>query len=574
MTMQENFDYVQRGFRILVQSMSGYIGRELSKIYKDRWWNEVLYTLSDQRELPVSGSYGELLDSLDIANCLRLLDREWQNVFKEQLDLNCRTWAKELMGVRNIVSHIGQQDIDQPLAERALDTMGLLCAQIDPDGADEIRELYREVRARAEDATVVQYTGIAQPASASARGEMKEGSLLKLVDTELVQRTTLSRKVTYGGKTTVYPVYKVRLDALYYNDQNDRIATWISNYEAENGAGALSDLNTETYNRIIENFIYESNPDSIQKTQRNIGIVGQREPGVTLADGRIVDGNRRFTCLRRLQREKGEQQWFETVIMDVDMREDRKQIKQLELSIQHGEEKKVDYDPIDYAVGTYRDIVQTKLLTVEEYAASTNESLAEVKQRLTIAEIVSEFLEYAKVPEQYHIAREYQVYSLFTEMLAPLKQLDDEDKKKLKKIVFNNVLIKAIPDQRKFIRDLKNLIKNGTYDKFFEEQEKTGKEIEEKLSEAGAYSKAELEKFAAESADHAENMQYSMERALQQTRNAVMKAKPAENVTKSIALMLDIDTRILNKLEDEDRENFTSALDELSEIIENFRKLL
>ena len=154
--MQENFDYVQRGFRILVQSMSGYIGRELSKIYKDRWWNEVLYTLSDQRELPVSGSYGELLDSLDIANCLRLLDREWQNVFKEQLDLNCRTWAKELMGVRNIVSHIGQQDIDQPLAERALDTMGLLCAQIDPDGADEIRELYREVRARAEDATVVQ----------------------------------------------------------------------------------------------------------------------------------------------------------------------------------------------------------------------------------------------------------------------------------------------------------------------------------------------------------------------------------------------------------------------------------
>lgn len=121
--MQENFDYVQRGFRILVQSMSGYIGRELSKIYKDRWWNEVLYTLSDQHELPVSGSYGELLDSLDIANCLRLLDREWQNVFKELLDLNCRTWAKELMGVRNIVSHIGQQDLDQTLAERALDTI-------------------------------------------------------------------------------------------------------------------------------------------------------------------------------------------------------------------------------------------------------------------------------------------------------------------------------------------------------------------------------------------------------------------------------------------------------------------
>lgn len=27
-----------------------------------------------------------------------------------------------------------------------------------------------------------------------------------------------------------YPVYKIRLDKLYFNDQNDRIATWISQY--------------------------------------------------------------------------------------------------------------------------------------------------------------------------------------------------------------------------------------------------------------------------------------------------------------------------------------------------------
>ena len=52
----------------------------------------------------------------------------------------------------------------------------------------------------------------------------------------------------------------------------------------------------------------------------------------------------------------------------------KKQIKLLELAIQHGEEKKVDYDLIDYAIGTYRDIVQTGLLTVEEYAASANET--------------------------------------------------------------------------------------------------------------------------------------------------------------------------------------------------------
>ena len=81
------------------------------------------------------------------------------------------------------------------------------------------------------------------------------------------------------------------------------------------------------YNRIIENFITESNPEAIQKTQKNIALVGQREPGVTLADGRIVDGNRRFTCLRRMQRESADPVYFETVIMEMDIREDKKQIK-------------------------------------------------------------------------------------------------------------------------------------------------------------------------------------------------------------------------------------------------------
>ena len=71
----------------------------------------------------------------------------------------------------------------------------------------------------------------------------------------------------------------------------------------------------------------------------NLALVGQQQPGVILADGRIVDGNRRYTCLRRIQRESGEKQFFETVIMNADMNKDRKQIKLLELSIQHGEEE-------------------------------------------------------------------------------------------------------------------------------------------------------------------------------------------------------------------------------------------
>ena len=573
--MQENFELVQRGFRILVSSMSGYIGQELNRTYKNNWWNEVLSTLYDQRDLPYSGTYGELLDSLDVANCIRLIDRKWNDVFRNLLSQNCRTWAKELMGVRNIVAHIGQQDLEQPMAERALDTMALLCTEIDVEGAREIREIYKDVRARADDSVKsLVYTGLEQPASDSKRGALTKGSLLQLVNTDVVQKTTLTRKVTYGGRTIVYPVYRVRLDYLYYNDQNDRIATWITRYESENGTDALSGLNVEIYNRIIENFICESNPEAITKTQKNIALVGQREPGVTLADGRIVDGNRRYTCLRKIQREKMEPVYFETVIMDMDIREDKKQIKLLELAIQHGEEKKVDYDLIDYAVGTYRDVVQTKLLTIEEYASSTNEALADVKKRIEIADVIYEFLTYLKVPEQYHIAREYQVYSLFQEMMASLRKLNDDKRQQLKIIVFNNVIMKAMPDQRKFIRDIKGLIKNGTYVAYFEDQKKWAAVIQEKLQKVDVHSKEDVDKFAEENKIITEELQFSMERALLKSRSQILKNKPSENVSKSIALMTDVDPRLFHKMDSEEKENFRAELEELAKIIESFQKIL
>lgn len=576
--MQENYLFVQKGFRILLGSMSGYIGQKMNRCYGSRWWNEILDTLDDQRNLPYDGEYGDLIDSLDIANCIRIIDRRWNEVFRASLSLNCRTWAKELMGVRNIVSHLGQQDLEQPMAERALDTMVLLCQEMDPDGADEIREYYRIIRAKAESDVGSDnrqdFIGIAQPASDSKRGELTEGSLLQLKDADIVEKTTLTRKVTYGGKTVVYPVYRVRLDKLYYNDQNDRIATWITRYESENGTDSLSEMNLDIYNRIIENFICESNPDAIQKTQKNIALVGQREPGVTLADGRIVDGNRRYTCLRRLQRESDKPMYFETVIMDMDIKADKKQIKLLELAIQHGEEKKVDYDLIDFAVGTYRDIVQTGLLTIEEYASSANETAADVRKRIEVAEVICEFLEYIKLPEQYHVAREYQVYSLFQEMMAPLKKLNDDEKQVLKTIAFNNTMMSAITDQRKFIRDIKKLLKNGAYDTYFAEQQKIGQDISEGFSAIEVKSKADVDRFAQENVKLTESLQISMERALLRSRAQQIKAKPSENISRCIEMMMDVDQRLFIKMDYEEKEELKVELDELAKIVESFRNAL
>lgn len=574
--MQENIDLVQRGFRLLLGSLSGYIGQELHGQYGNGWWTNVLYTLDDQRrDLPLDGTYGDLVDSLDIANCIRLINRKWRDTFEQKLPIDCRTYANELMGVRNIVSHIGQQDLDQRTSERALDTMYRLCNEIDPENADEIYNLYQEIRARAADIQPPVYMGLPQPVSESGRRTPDEHNILLIDNKEIIEKTALTKKVVFGGKTVVYPVYRVHLDYLFYNDQNDRIATWISRYEAENGQGSLYSLDFEIYNRIIEGFICDSNQDAINKTKKNIDMVGQREPGVALADGRIVDGNRRFTCLRQLQRETSEPLYFETVIMDMDIHEDKKQIKLLELAIQHGEESKVDYDLIDYAIGTYRDVVLTNLLTVEEYAESANEKPADVKKRIEVAKVISEFLEYLKLPEQYHVAREYQVYSLFQEMMAPLNKLKKkEEKEQLKKIAFTNAMMAAIPDQRKFIRDIKGLVGNANYENYFADQKQIQDKIQEKYAEASIRSKEDVDKFAEEHAALKEELQYSMERALAKARNIQLKNKPGETVSRCFNSLMDVDTRLFAKLNPEEKAELFGNLEELIKVCENMKRYL
>ena len=171
--MQENYEYVQKGFHTLLPVMSGYIGQEFNRVYGSNWWQEVLEALSDQMgNLPEEGSYGDLVDSLDVANCLRLIDRRWKEVFRTKLPLDCRNWAKELMGVRNKVAHIGSEDMKQHDAERALDTMALLCEYFDPESTEGIRKYYRIVRYGSEEGSVAADTKkVSAKMEASARSE-------------------------------------------------------------------------------------------------------------------------------------------------------------------------------------------------------------------------------------------------------------------------------------------------------------------------------------------------------------------------------------------------------------------
>lgn len=175
--MAENVELVQKGFRILHPLLAGYIALEMNREYGEGWWSEVLSVLSDQeRDLPKTGEFGELVDSLDMANCLRLFDRQWNSIFRRKLSKDYRTWATELMGVRNKSAHIGGQDFSENDTWRALDTMSRLCEIIDAEGAEEIKSIMRESRYGSSMGSTTVTQGNAQP----AKGKGEAAVLTKL----------------------------------------------------------------------------------------------------------------------------------------------------------------------------------------------------------------------------------------------------------------------------------------------------------------------------------------------------------------------------------------------------------
>ena len=108
--MGNNHVKVSQGFRILLSGLAPYIARELSNEYGSDWWADgVMDILYDEqkRNLPYTGEWGELVDSLDIARALLLFDIHWHRIFRKKLSLDYRTWAKELIGVRNKLAHLG-----------------------------------------------------------------------------------------------------------------------------------------------------------------------------------------------------------------------------------------------------------------------------------------------------------------------------------------------------------------------------------------------------------------------------------------------------------------------------------
>ena len=299
-----------------------------------------------------------------------------------------------------------------------------------------------------------------------------------------VLRTEQAVKHTIDGQTGTYPVYRIRIDQLYYNNHNDRIATWLSKYRAENNGKDPIELPRDEYNSIIEGFIVQSNTDAIRSTQKNIAAFGQRVPGVVLSDGLVIDGNRRLTCIRREAASKHESGWFEAVILPDEVARDPKRIKLLELSIQHGEEGKVDYDPIERLVGIYNDIIKNGLLTKAEYARSTDMTEAAVQKLIDQAGYMHDFLEFCNAPEQYHLARELAIAGPLGEIATIVNKCKyDSDRQRVKEFIFANIVAQPEGDITRFVRKFKRIVGTDHQSEFFGEEQTAFQKLIPKMGE-------------------------------------------------------------------------------------------
>ncbi|MSS97526.1 hypothetical protein GGC08_03380 [Staphylococcus aureus] len=249
--------------------------------------------------------------------------------------------------------------------------------------------------------------------------ETEKISLLEKVRDGLVDKTGAKPKlpttITDLNQETL-EVYRIPLKFLYYNDRNGRIASVIS--RVSDDIKVAYEFEDNNYNKSIENMIYETNTSALKNTKKSIKDKGQQVFGYVLDDGRVIDGNRRFTALRQLEQETGKTFYFEAVILPFtyDKKTDRAKIKQLELAIQMGIEGKQDYDKVDEAVDIYQTIEVEKLMTIADYAKESNKTKKTIEKQLGSTKLIRKFLDFINAQENsYYIIKDAGIYSLFEE---------------------------------------------------------------------------------------------------------------------------------------------------------------
>lgn len=376
-----------------------------------------------------------------------------------------------------------------------------------------------------------------------------------------------SKKLTIQGMTKIFDVYRIPIEHLIYNKKNGRIATYVSQFIDEGNEFPMGD--NEAFNKIIEDYIEKSNPDALKKTKANIKIMSQTEPAVVLANGVVLDGNRRFTSLRQLSREGAgaEFSYLEAVILE-NGNYTEKDIKRLELNLQHAVESKVDYNPIDRLADIYRDLIEEGgTFSPEEYARETQMTLNKVEEEIAIANLMVEYLDYVRQPLKFYIARDQKIDGPIREIYKILKSknIDLDRFEDIKEFLFLNILSLGGDISRR-IREIRSVIEDGKLStELFNELDES-----QILDDANDYFEDEKTKELV-SSTKVLNLDKGIKTAITQvTENYVESKKlsnaqnqPVDMLKKAQNIIKEIDKDAVERMNSELQANFISIVEKI-----------
>nr|WP_068131091.1 ParB/RepB/Spo0J family partition protein [Nosocomiicoccus ampullae] len=390
-----------------------------------------------------------------------------------------------------------------------------------------------------------------------------------------------TKKLPLKGKTEVLNVYRIPINHLKYNVKNGRIATFVSQYLDEEGP--LPE-DKEEFNKIIEKFIVDSNFKAFNNTKNNIRELGQMEPAVVLSDGIVIDGNRRFTVLRQLNREESNSAKFEyidAVILDRKIYNE-KDVKRLELNLQHGLETRVDYNPVERLVDIYETLIAEDintgkpLFTIKEYARDAQMKESEVKKDKEVAELLLEYLEFLHQPKKFHIAREQKVDGPLREvhLILSSRKLDQSKLFEIKEFLFANLLTLK-EDPTRMIRALRKPLEDERLkEELLEKSEDTLDKIDEVLSSNEVQDEVEKTGIVNVPIEIQENIIQVTEDAVDSSKLEDARNQPIEALRKAVNNIKQVDKNSLTYFNDELRNGFNDYLSEAENLVKDLREVL
>lgn len=396
----------------------------------------------------------------------------------------------------------------------------------------------------------------------------------KVIDIDIIEQTQETKNLIIKGKSKLFPVMRIPLENLQYNKLNGRIATWISEYLSNEGEFPED---SERANEIIEGFIESSNPDLLKKTKNNIELFDQQEAAVVLKNGIIVDGNRRFTALRQLSREgKGQNfNYIKAVLLDSE-EYTQKEIKTLELNLQHAKEERVDYNPIDRLVDIYRDLIAYDApFTAAEYAREIASTEKMVSQEMEVSQLMVDYLDYIGQPLMFHIARQQKIDGPLREAhrILKSKKLEDDDREAARDVIFASIA-SLDGDVTRKIRDMKNVVQDADM------LGKVVKELDETLDNIDAHFREEKvvkttqQTHTVNVPSEAKNkvIEVTSRYAERKKLSSAQKA-PIESLKKSLDRINDIDSDAVVRMSSDDIEEFAELVNQIQERLDSFKVL-